>query len=286
VEKGSQAAARIANNGPRGNVGVQELDLSSLKSIRAAAAALIAKYPKIDLLINNAAVMHTPKSATKDGFELQFGTNHLGHFALTGLLLKQLLSVAGSRVVTVSSIAHRVGARIKFDALQSERSYDRLAAYAQSKLANRMAAMSTLNAFAGVRRRVRLINMRTEENLDPLPGVAIDQGFVLARIPIAAEFQLTDVRLIPENSVEGAAGKTGHGRPKDESVGRQSFRKAVECQIVVGKELENPANVRASRWIDFYDAAAIFAHVSISIGTPSHEPAFLNASCKTFSNVD
>jgi NAD(P)-dependent dehydrogenase (short-subunit alcohol dehydrogenase family) len=80
--------------------------------------------------------MWTPKSTTKDGFELQFGTNHLGHFAFTGLLLERLLPVAGSRVVTVSSIGHRILADIHFDDLQWERSYNRVAAYGQAKLAN------------------------------------------------------------------------------------------------------------------------------------------------------
>src|SRR5258707_8375146 len=82
--------------------------------------------------------MFTPKQTTRDGFELQLGTNHLGHFALTGLLLEQMLPVPGSRVVTVSSIAHRIRARINFDDLQSERSYNRVGAYGQSKLANLM----------------------------------------------------------------------------------------------------------------------------------------------------
>jgi NAD(P)-dependent dehydrogenase (short-subunit alcohol dehydrogenase family) len=90
------------------------------------------------LLINNAGVMLTPRQTTRDGFELQLGTNHLGHFALTGLLLEQMLPVPGSRVVTVSSLAHRIRARINFDDLQGERSYSRVAAYSQSKLANLM----------------------------------------------------------------------------------------------------------------------------------------------------
>ena len=90
------------------------------------------------MLINNAGVMFPPRQATRDGFELQFGTNHLGHFALTGLLLEQMLPVPGSRVVTVSSLGHRIGARINFGDLQSERSYSRVAAYSQSKLANLM----------------------------------------------------------------------------------------------------------------------------------------------------
>ncbi len=117
---------------------MQELDLSSLASIRTAADSLRAAFPRIDLLINNAGVMYPPKQVTADGFELQFGTNHLGHFALTGLLLDNLLPVAGSRVVTVASIAHRNQADIHFDDLQWERSYNRVAAYGQSKLANLM----------------------------------------------------------------------------------------------------------------------------------------------------
>ena len=131
--KGNEAAARIG-----GDVTVEELDLTSLDSIRAAADALKIRYDGIDLLINNAGVMTTPKGNTKDGFELQFGTNHLGHFALTGLLLDRLISTPGSRVVTVSSTGHRLGGAIHFDDLQWDRSYNRMAAYAQSKLANLM----------------------------------------------------------------------------------------------------------------------------------------------------
>nr|WP_221380185.1 SDR family NAD(P)-dependent oxidoreductase [Actinoplanes polyasparticus] len=131
--KGKQAAARM-----NGDVSVRELDLTSLESVRAAAAGLHASHPRIDLLINNAGVMYTPKQNTRDGFEMQFGTNHLGHFALTGLLLDLLLPVPGSRVVTVSSTGHRIRADIHFDDLQWERSYGRAAAYGQSKLANLM----------------------------------------------------------------------------------------------------------------------------------------------------
>jgi NAD(P)-dependent dehydrogenase (short-subunit alcohol dehydrogenase family) len=133
VEKGKRAAARMS-----GNVSVQELDLSSLESIRAASNDLHAAYQGIDLLINNAGVMYTPQQTTRDGFELQFGTNHLGHFAFTGLVLDLLLPAPDSRVVTVSSVAHRIRAGIHFDDLQSERSYSRVAAYGQAKLANLM----------------------------------------------------------------------------------------------------------------------------------------------------
>jgi NAD(P)-dependent dehydrogenase (short-subunit alcohol dehydrogenase family) len=136
LDKGKDAAARITAASPRADVALQELDLTSLDSIRAAARQLRSDHDRIDLLINNAGVMYTPKSTTKDGFELQFGTNHLGHFALTGLLLDRLLPVAGSRIVTVSSIGHRIRADIHFDDLQWEHSYNRVSAYGQAKLAN------------------------------------------------------------------------------------------------------------------------------------------------------
>lgn len=117
---------------------VQELDLTSLQSIRAAADEIRSQHQHIDLLINNAGVMMTPNSTTTDVFELQFGTNHLGHFALTNLLLDRVVAVPSSRVVTVSSQAHRVVNGIRFDDLQWERDYGRVRAYAQSKLANLM----------------------------------------------------------------------------------------------------------------------------------------------------
>ena len=138
LDKGKDAVARITRLRPSADVTLQELDLSSLGSVRNAADELRATYPRIDLLINNAGVMYPPKQTTADGFELQFGTNHLGHFAFTGLLLGNLLPVEGSRVVTVASIAHRNQADIHFDDLQSDRSYNRVAAYGQSKLANLM----------------------------------------------------------------------------------------------------------------------------------------------------
>ena len=136
LEKGNLALARIVAAHPDADVTLTELDLSSLASVRTAAAALRKTYPRIDLLINNAGVMWTPKQLTADGFEMQFGTNHLGHFALTGLLLDNLLPVRGSRVVTVSSTGHRLRAAIHFDDLHWEHRYDRFAAYGQSKLAN------------------------------------------------------------------------------------------------------------------------------------------------------
>ena len=136
LDKGKDAELLIRKRSPNADVVLQELDLSSLESTRAAAEQLRADHDRIDLLINNAGVMYTPKQTTKDGFEMQFGTNHLGHFAFTGLLLDRLLPVAGSRVVTVSSVGHRILADIHFDDLQWERGYNRVRAYGQAKLAN------------------------------------------------------------------------------------------------------------------------------------------------------
>ncbi|MHC9291100.1 SDR family NAD(P)-dependent oxidoreductase [Mycobacterium sp. LTG2003] len=136
LDKGREAADRIRAAAPKADLKLQALDVGSLDSIRTAADELRSAYPRIDLLINNAGVMYPPKQTTVDGFELQFGTNHLGAFTLTGLLLDHLLPVDGSRVVAVASIAHRIQAKIHFDDLQWERGYNRVAAYGQSKLSN------------------------------------------------------------------------------------------------------------------------------------------------------
>jgi NAD(P)-dependent dehydrogenase (short-subunit alcohol dehydrogenase family) len=136
LDKGKEAAAAITATSPGADVSLQELDLGSLTSVRSAADELKSTLDHIDLLINNAGLMYPPKGTTADGFELQFGTNHLGHFALTGLLVDHLVSVPDSRVVTVSSVGHRINAAIHFDDLNWERSYNRVAAYGQSKLAN------------------------------------------------------------------------------------------------------------------------------------------------------
>ena len=133
--KGEAAAREIRDAAPGAAVEVRELDLGSLASVRAFAEALSAEHPSIDLLVNNAGIMMTPAGKTADGHELQFGTNHLGHFALTGLLLDTLASAERARVVTVSSIEHKPG-HIHFDDLALERGYAPRKAYQQSKMAN------------------------------------------------------------------------------------------------------------------------------------------------------
>ena len=134
LDKGKDAVDRIKAKSPAADIALQQLDLTSLDDIRKATEELKAAHERIDLLINNAGVMYTDKATTKDGFELQFGTNHLGHFALTGLLLDALAAAREARVVSLSSITHKT-ARLDFDDLMSERDYRAAPAYGRSKLA-------------------------------------------------------------------------------------------------------------------------------------------------------
>ena len=135
AERADDAVAEIRSATPGASVEVVELDLADLASVERAADIVSGRPEPLDLLVNNAGVMVPPRRETADGFELQFGTNHLGHFALTGRLLDKLLAADAPRVVTVSSMAHRAG-KLDFDDLNWERSYSRWPAYGRSKLAN------------------------------------------------------------------------------------------------------------------------------------------------------
>jgi NAD(P)-dependent dehydrogenase (short-subunit alcohol dehydrogenase family) len=135
-DKGAAAAQQICEEQPDALVEFSRLDLADLASIRRFVEAFTARHDRLDILINNAGVMAVPElRRTADDFEMQFGTNHLGHFALTGLLLEAITRTPGARVVTVSSSGHRMG-RMDFDNLNAERSYNRWIAYGESKVAN------------------------------------------------------------------------------------------------------------------------------------------------------
>jgi NAD(P)-dependent dehydrogenase (short-subunit alcohol dehydrogenase family) len=140
LEKGEAARKEVAASAPGAQLELEELDLASLDSVREFADRFKTGHQGIDLLINNAGVMATPRRSTADGFELQFGTNHLGHFALTGLLIGEMEGREDARVVTLSSTAHKFG-RIAFDNLGGDRRYFRWRAYGQSKLANLLFAL-------------------------------------------------------------------------------------------------------------------------------------------------
>ena len=246
TDKGKAAAARIAGTAPGANVTVQPLDLASLDSIRAAAGELRARHPRIDLLINNAGVMFPPRQTTRDGFELQLGTNHLGHFALTGLLLEQMLPVPGSRVVTVSSQAHRIGARINFDDLQAERSYSRVAAYSQSKLANLMFTYELQRRLSGAGTTIAVAAHPGLANTELTRNTPAITAFFYARVMSqkAAMGALPTLRAATDPGVLGGQyyGPRGffgtRGYPKLAKSSRQSHDTAIQRRLwTVSEEL-------------------------------------------------
>ncbi|OCA90608.1 short-chain dehydrogenase [Bacillus sp. FJAT-27225] len=146
IEKGEAAIKKIKSAYPDASIGILKIDLSDLASVRQFALEFNSRYPKLDILINNAGIMIPPLSKTKNGFESQFGNNHLGHFALTGLLLDKLKATPGSRVITVSSLAaHK--ATIDFDNLDGSKGYRAFKFYGQSKLANMLFGRELNNRF-------------------------------------------------------------------------------------------------------------------------------------------
>ncbi|MDP4824609.1 MAG: oxidoreductase [Candidatus Nanopelagicales bacterium] len=175
TERGEFAAESIRTSSPGATVEVSHLDLASLASVRQFTELWIAAHPAgLNLLINNAGVMAIPRRESADGFEKQLATNHLGHFALTGLLLPALITAGEperSRVVTVSSQAHRFG-RMNFDDLQGERKYRAWGAYGQSKLANLLFA-NELN------RRLRQADV-------PVSALAVHPGYAATNLQSAA----------------------------------------------------------------------------------------------------
>ena len=148
VARGKAAEAEVKERSKSDDVVFSKLDLSSLQSVREFSERTLEEDSRIDILINNAGVMIPPYSTTEDGFELQFGVNHLGHFLLTNLLLERIKKAPAGRIITVSSRAHS-GGKINFDDLQSKQSYSRTGAYAQSKLANILFTQSLAKRLRG-----------------------------------------------------------------------------------------------------------------------------------------
>jgi NAD(P)-dependent dehydrogenase (short-subunit alcohol dehydrogenase family) len=169
-QRGEQALRRARAAAPGAELEVARLDLADLASVRAFAADWENRGDAIELLVDNAGVMALPRRTTADGFEMQLGTNHLGHFALTGLLLRHLLAAPDPRVVTISSNAHKLG-RISFDNLQGERRYWRWAAYGQSKLANLLFAYE--------------LQRRADAASSELRSVAAHPGFAATNLQFA-----------------------------------------------------------------------------------------------------
>jgi NAD(P)-dependent dehydrogenase (short-subunit alcohol dehydrogenase family) len=149
AERAGDAERRIVALRPSGSAEVLIIDLADLDSIAAAATTFTVEHPRLDLLVNNAGLMCIPQATTPLGYEMQFGVNHLGHFALTAHLLPVLLATPNSRVVNVSSLSHRFG-RMDFDAVQDGARYSPLGAYCRSKLANLLFTFELQNRLAAI----------------------------------------------------------------------------------------------------------------------------------------
>lgn len=181
-DKAEAAMSDIRAGCPEAQLDFVALDLASLDSVRAGAAAIADKAPALDLLINNAGVMGLPLMHTADGFEMLFGTNHLGHFALTGLLLATLEKAPAGRVVSLASVAHKQGKLPLDDLNWQKRSYAKAAAYAQSKLANLSFALE-------LDRRLRAAG-------SPVLSVAAHPGYAATNVFYARDAQTSALRSI------------------------------------------------------------------------------------------
>lgn len=149
MEKAEEVRAQIAQTTGNDNIHIETLELASLSAIRDFAARFLAKYDRLNLLINNAGVMACPESKTADGFEMQFGSNHLGHFYMTCLIMPALLNAAPARIVSLSSLGHRVSPVVFDDINFENRPYDRWVSYGQAKTANSLFAIGLEKRLAG-----------------------------------------------------------------------------------------------------------------------------------------
>ena len=211
VSKGEEAADDVRKEVPNAQLNVMAFDLADLASVRAFAADFTATHDRLDILMNNAGVMATPQMTTQDGFELQLGTNHLGHYALTGLLIDTLLATPYSRIVNVSSGAAD-GARIRFDDLMFSDGYSRFEAYGQSKLANllftvelqkRLAGNEALTLAVAAHPGVTSSNLLSGMRM-PIPGITTLANLLTKLMfPDTATGALSQVRAAVDSNVTG-----------------------------------------------------------------------------------
>ncbi|MDX1802802.1 MAG: oxidoreductase [Alcanivorax sp.] len=178
-QKAQAALKEILKDLPDAKLEIMSLDLASQNAIKGFAKRFKDRYPRLDILLNNAGLMAPPLSHTADGFEIQFGTNHLGHFALTGLLLDHLEKAESPRVVTVSSMAHNFG-NLYFDNLNGQKGYSRWLFYGQSKLANLMFARELHRRLRTTGSRIRSFAVHpgySDTNLQSTSGTDIFNRF-------------------------------------------------------------------------------------------------------------
>jgi NAD(P)-dependent dehydrogenase (short-subunit alcohol dehydrogenase family) len=179
LEKAQQALAKIKEHKGTGTLEIAQLDLESLVSVKQFADDFIKKHTRLDVLINNAGVMIPPASKTKDGYELQFGVNFIGHFALTGYLYPLLNATSGSRIVTLSSMAYLHGS-IDFDNLRSEKDYEPMREYCQSKLADLMFSIELQRRIVAANDQVVSIAAQPGANKTELSRHMSDEAFAAA----------------------------------------------------------------------------------------------------------
>ena len=186
VEKGEQAERDIRSLSKNENVHFKLLDLASFASIKKFCSEVLAEEPRLDILINNAGIMRCPYWKTEDGFEMQFGVNHLGHFLLTNLLLDQIKEAPAGRIVVVSSLGHKRAKEINFDDINSTQSYDPKIAYAQSKLANNLFTIALHKRLAGTNVTVNCLH----------PGIIYTELGRYMKIPLWMKILLAPVALL------------------------------------------------------------------------------------------
>ncbi len=258
LEKGEAALQEVGSGAE-----LEQLDLASLESVKAFAERFLASHDGLDLLINNAGLMAPPRGVTADGFELQFGTNVLGHFALTGRLLGALDGRQDARVVTLSSNAHKLG-RIHWDDLQSERRYNRWRAYNQSKLGDLMIALELdrrLRAAGSTVRSVAAHPGYSATNLQSAAPPAVDRAIMAVTNRLIAQSE--DMGALPTlyaATYPGLEGGTyvgpdglmeqrGHPEPVTPTKSARDEEAAGRlwevCEELTGVRFELPAPTRA-----------------------------------------
>jgi NAD(P)-dependent dehydrogenase (short-subunit alcohol dehydrogenase family) len=244
-DKGEAAKARILQAHPNATVHLQRLDLASLDSVRAAGEHLLERHDRVDLLINNAGVMYTPWQTTADGFEFQMGVNHLGHFALTMMLLDRLMATNGSRVVSVSSVGHKVRSKLDPATMMTGDKYDRTAAYGRSKLANLLFTYE-------LQRRLTASGSTTEATVAHPGGSSTELG---RNAPRPIQFVERIVRPLMQSAERGALPQlraaTDPNATGGEYYGPDGFMELRGNAVVVtSSDRSHDADLQRSLWLE------------------------------------
>ena len=211
LEKGKEALKEIQERSGSSSVFLEQIDLASLESVRTFSDKILNSEPRLDILINNAGVMGCPYQKTQDGFEMQFGVNHLGHFLLTLLLLDRLKRSQPSRIINVSSSAHRMGSgKINFDDIHFEKSYSSWGAYFNSKLANVLFTRELSRRLEGTHVTVNALHpgaVTTELQRHSFLSSALFSPLLWYTFKTAEQGAQTSIHCAVSEEMEGVSGK-------------------------------------------------------------------------------